>query len=334
MLLMEAADLTHGRGQWQGQGVQQLEFYRFDRAESKVNSRGTMHEQLEPAAPHPLCRQQQGQNVQEFAPEHFEPQFFERRQSVQQFVHDCFEPEFEPEFLQPEFVIEHVDHEEAAAAIDPETAALQVRTDADEKFARLMEMRALGTLLRSPSPPAPCNRVNIISFRSGQGEVFREKLMQGPELRPVRAALFAEGFPLMLLPSTALVFVPPTQYLDTVNSPTLQPPRQLKRYNLIVAECFEQLIREVLAGMRARQRPYENIEARTEVDLDVRYVVKRTFIQSARNHIVSGVTQSQSTYEAFRTMSDMPEVDDSVAYLQSRVGNPRRYVPMPESFSV
>ena len=41
--------------------------------------------------------------------------------------------------------------------------------------------------------------------------------------------------------------------------------RTLKRYNVIVAEAFEQTMGEILSNMAARQRPYQHSEM--EVDM-------------------------------------------------------------------
>lgn len=142
-------------------------------------------------------------------------------------------------------------------------------------------------------------------------------LIYGPEFSTLRMALKEHGFPLMLIPSTTLVLVPPEQYLATVNSPTLSS-RALKRYSIIIAESVEHLVDEVLMRMAARQRPYENMAGRLEVDLSSTFVIKRTFIQPAQRLLVSGVTTS--TTEAVRTGSSM-----SSSYLSHvRGGNPRK----------
>eukprot|EP00973_Karenia_brevis_P095939 12429883-Karenia_brevis.AAC.1 len=215
--------------------------------------------------------------------------------------------------LQAETFIEEIQHEEPGAVQDPDMAAMQVQAQGDEDFANLAEMR-LALPDRTPS-----NRVHLVSFRSGKGKLFRSMLLRGPEFRPIRLALKEHGFPLMLVPSTTLILVPPEQYLMTVNSPTLQG-RALKRYSVIVAESAEHLISEVQMRMSARQRPYENRGARIEVDLNVRFVINRTFIEPAQNHLVSGITESTS--EAVRTDSSM-----SSSYLSHfRGGNPRRRV--------
>ena len=83
---------------------------------------------------------------------------------------------------------------------------------------------------------------------------FKRKLTQSPELSVVRKGLKGQGFPMTLLPSTALVLVEADQYLETVNSPTLRS-RKLKRYNITIAERFEHLMNEVLSAMASKKRP-------------------------------------------------------------------------------
>ena len=53
------------------------------------------------------------------------------------------------------------------------------------------------------------NTVNLVSFRSGKGELFRKMLLQDKEFKPLRQSLEDSGYPLMLSPSQTIVLVRP-----------------------------------------------------------------------------------------------------------------------------
>ena len=72
--------------------------------------------------------------------------------------------------------------------------------------------------------------------------------LRSSEFRSVSLAFKAQGFPLILIPSTALVLVPPDQYVETVNSPTLRA-RALKRYNGHSSFVLEALARQLIQRM-------------------------------------------------------------------------------------
>lgn len=165
-------------------------------------------------------------------------------------------------------------------------------------------------------PMQPSNRVHLLSFRSGKGELFRSMLLQGKEFKPLRNNLQNAGYPLVLKPSDVIVLVRPDQYLDTVHS---LEHHSLKRYNVVIAESEEYLVDEVLQRMRSKGRPRENRADREELDLDPEFVHKRTFLCEAPKLLVAG-TVAQSTTEARRSSSAA-----SSNYLaHARGGNPRR----------
>lgn len=188
-------------------------------------------------------------------------------------------------------VIQEIKHSEPAAVRDEEAAALMVRAQIEDDFAMIVERH-----LQDPEvePTQPSNKVHIISFRSGKGELFRNMLLQDEEFEPLRNNLQNAGFPLVLKPSNVIVLVRPDQYLDTVHS---LEHRSLKRYNVAIAESEEYLLDEVLQRMRSKERPRENRADREELDLDPKFVYKRTFLCKAPKLLVAG-TVAQSTTEA------------------------------------
>jgi len=199
---------------------------------------------------------------------------------------------------------------------DEEVASVAVRVQADDDFALQVERRLAGGARELDLS----NAVHIISFRSGQGELFRRMLLQDKEFSPLRKSLQAAGYPLILQPSEAIVLVRPDQYLDVIDSNTLHS-HTLKRYMVIVAESEEYLMDEVLLRMASRQRPRENRQERVEVDLDdfaQHFVINRTFICQAPRMLQAG-TVAQSTTEAYQ-----PDASGYLAH--SRGGNPRRRV--------
>jgi len=212
-------------------------------------------------------------------------------------------------------VIQEIRHHECAAVRDEEVMSLTVQFQNDEDFAVHAE-----TMLqdRGVEPMHLSDKVHLISFRSGKGEVFRRKLLKGPEFRHLRGQLEEERYPVELQPSKAIVLVRPEQYRDTVNSPTLTSCT-LKRYNVIIAESEEYLMDEILEKMASKQRPRENRSERVELDLDLNFVTKRTFICNAPKPLPASIV-TQSTTEAVRSCSSA-----SASYLTHfRGDNPRR----------
>lgn len=138
-------------------------------------------------------------------------------------------------------VIQDVTHPvEPIATRDETLLTLQANQEwADDllKLQRIQEEQSSATFCvdGKPALPRESNRVHLISFRSGQGELFRKMLLEDKEFRPLLKSLRDARCPLMLQPSKTIVLVRPDQYLDTVNSPTLAG-KVLKRYNVIVAE--------------------------------------------------------------------------------------------------
>jgi len=99
-----------------------------------------------------------------------------------------------------ETVIESVAHADPPARRDPELAALQ----ADLQWAEDVEnhIRDGATNDGGAQQAQLSNRVNLISFRSGKGELFRRMLLQDKEFKPLRKSLKKHGYPLVLQPSS------------------------------------------------------------------------------------------------------------------------------------
>jgi len=224
------------------------------------------------------------------------------------------EPTMEP-------VIQSCSHDEPPASRDAQL--LQELADLD--WAENIENRirdASATHERSELAQ-PSDKVHLISFRSGQGEQFRDMLLQGNEFRQLRNALKEEGYPYELLRSGTLVLVRPDQYVQTVSS---LRHRSLKRYNVVIAESEEYLMEEVLQHFSSRQRPRENKAERSELDLhrfDADFHVERTFVCMAPSLLFAD-TVTQSTTEAVRANSGSTSRDDYFDHFRGQ--NPRRHV--------
>merc|ERR1712048_955028 len=78
--------------------------------------------------------------------------------------------------------------------------------------------------------------------------------------------------------------------------------RELKRYNLVIAESEEYLMAMVLARMKSKERPRENKADRKQLNLDRKVVTRRTFLCTAPKLLLAS-TVAQSTTEAVRSSS-------------------------------
>jgi len=169
----------------------------------------------------------------------------------------------------------------------------------------------------------PSDKVHLVSFRSGQGEQFREMLLQGKEFRQLRNALEEEGCPYELQSSGTLVLVRPDQYMQTLRA---LKPLSLKRYQVVIAESEEYLMEEVLQHFASRQRPRENKAVRLELDLqtfDANFIVERTFLCTAPSLLFAD-TVTQSTTEAVQANSGAISSDGYFDHFRGQ--NPRRHV--------
>lgn len=166
------------------------------------------------------------------------------------------------------------------------------------------------------------NKVNLISFRSGNGELFRKMLLEDKEFKPLRKSLRDAGYPLALQPSGTIVLVRPHQYLETVSSHALRS-RTLRRYNVDIAESEEHLMDDVLWRMASKQRPRENKGERVQLDLYgfvANFEIKRSFICEAPLLLVASIV-AQSTTEAVRSNSSASSGSGYLAHVRGR--NPR-----------
>lgn len=139
-------------------------------------------------------------------------------------------------------VIEQIEHSELPPCLDAEMTALKVGSQTEDDFVRSVEKH-----IRDPEMPLtqPSNKVYLISFRSGKGELFRKMLLKDKELKPLRKCLLDSGYPLVIRPSNVIVLVRPDQYLDTVSS---LASLSLKRYKLAIAESEEYLVDEIASA--------------------------------------------------------------------------------------
>jgi len=92
----------------------------------------------------------------------------------------------QPSRVHPEGeVIQEISHDEPAAVRDEEAASLAVGTQTDEDIAAFVERR-LGREDGHTEYAQPSNKVHLVSFRSGDGELFRTMLLKDSEFRPLR----------------------------------------------------------------------------------------------------------------------------------------------------
>lgn len=218
-------------------------------------------------------------------------------------------------------VIQSCSHDEPPASRD--TQLLQEQ--ADLEWAANIENRICdGSATQESSEMAqPSDKVHLISFRSGQGEQFRDMLLQGNEFRQLRNALKEDGYPYELQRSGTLVLVRPDRYMQTVSA---LKPHSLKRYNVVIAESEEYLMEEVLQRFASRQRPRENKAERSELDLhgfDANFHVERTFLCKAPSLLFAD-SVTQSTTEAVKENSGSASRDDYFDHFRGQ--NPRRRV--------
>lgn len=220
-------------------------------------------------------------------------------------------------------VIQSIAHVENPATRDPQLLELQAEMQWAEDIER--RIRDDAAIDEGVQPAQLSNKVYLLSFRSGKGELFRKMLLHDKEFEPLRKSLKKAGYPLVLQPSESIVLVRPDQYLQTVNSQVLRS-HALKRYNVVIAESEEYLMNEVLLRMASKLRPRENKGERVQVDLysfAVNFELKRTLLCQAPLLLV-GSTVSQSTTEAVRSSSSASSSSSYFAHVRGR--NPRRSV--------
>lgn len=206
---------------------------------------------------------------------------------------------------------EEVTHHDPAARIDPDVAESQTRADEDEAFAQVVESR-----LRAPiEPHADSPVVNILTYRSGKGELFRKMLLEDAEFANLRGQLRRRGLR-PDLPCGALVLVDPDHYHAVLYN---LAGRELKRYSLIIVESDEYLLNEVLFRLSSKQRPRENRKERQRVEFMEAFVTKRTFLCAVPTLGVAEAV-AQSTTEAQRSDG----ASSSNYWAHARGGNPRR----------
>ena len=131
--------------------------------------------------------------------------------------------------------------------------------------------------MRAPMlPHVALSAVNILTYRSGRGELFRKMLLEDREFENMREHLGSRG----LRPNLecgALVLVRPEHYHAVLYNVA---GRELKRYNLITAESEEYLLDEVVLRLSSKQRPRENRQERQKVEFMETFITNRTFLCS------------------------------------------------------
>merc|ERR1712050_369996 len=83
--------------------------------------------------------------------------------------------------------------------------------------------------------------VYLLRFRGGDGTLFREALLDGPQFRQCREEMERQGFH-CVLPSQALLFVKPEQCADVMEAIA---DRDLHPFHIIITKHFEYLLDEV-----------------------------------------------------------------------------------------
>eukprot|EP00931_Biecheleriopsis_adriatica_P039464 TRINITY_DN22569_c0_g1_i1.p1 TRINITY_DN22569_c0_g1~~TRINITY_DN22569_c0_g1_i1.p1 ORF type:complete len:622 (+),score=89.82 TRINITY_DN22569_c0_g1_i1:212-1867(+) len=208
----------------------------------------------------------------------------------------------------------HQWEEEEGAVIDEDVAASQMQLQADEDFAKLAEEQ-----LRNVDPwqSHQQEKVHLIGFRSGNGTKFRQMILSCPEFGPLRSRLLDAGYSVVQKPSKAVFLVYPDQYLDTIAS---LASHTLKPYQVVITECLESTLAELLQRMRCKDRPQPNKQGRKQLDLSINFVSKRTFICEAPR-LLPATGDSQSTTEAVTVCSG-----GRTGYFSYKRGtNPRRH---------
>jgi len=173
----------------------------------------------------------------------------------------------------------------------------------------------------------PSNAVHVVSFRSGQGHLFRKMLLEDKEFRKLLESLAKAGFKYEL-PSGTIVLVRPDQYLETRAALRAEYPKgALKRYNVVIAASEEYLMDEVLLRMASKKRPRENRAERQELgflNLLASAKIDRTFLHIASSPPLRNRTSvNQSTTEAVRSASSS-NPGYLAHYTHNRGQNPRR----------
>jgi len=139
---------------------------------------------------------------------------------------------------------------------------------------------ALGATLAAPSP-ATTVTVVVLKFRRTPN-CWRAALLDGPELEPCRGALRASGRDVKL-PEGAKVFVRPEHY-DAVHAQVRRCGMQLYTSHVLVAEDFEDLVHQALAGLRSseqaavRERSEFSAHAWAQLGVEWNIRVERTFL--------------------------------------------------------
>lgn len=257
-------------------------------------------------------------------------------------------------------VIEEISHELPSGQVEPPAeqrheAALEFQ--AAEEWASNVEY-----LLHGPrtfhvvedSSVAP-ERVHLLQFGGGDGELLRDSLLHGPQFLPHRAAMENAGQSCQD-PSKAIVLVRPEQY-SNVRRALIS--FELRPYNVVLTESFEHMLREVLSAIPCRRRPSEKTRSRQEIlvagmqqvvatiianiscrhrrrdaailpaDFGSMFDVRRSFICEAP-HLREAFSVIQSTTEAVDTETDLRandmEQEASSYFTHFRGTNPRRVV--------
>jgi len=216
-------------------------------------------------------------------------------------------------------VTEEVVHPDSAVQLDADVAASQVQSEEDERYAQLVERRVLGASVpqspqRNDTNPATVS-FNILSYRSGKGELFRKMLLEDAEFKSLRDQLGSRGLR-PDLPCGALILIHPEHYHAVLYNVA---GRELKRYNLIIAASDDYLVDEVLQRLSSKQRPRDNHQERHRVEFLADFVTKRTFLCTVPTMSIAS-TVAQSTTEAQRSSG----ASSSNYYAHARGGNPRR----------
>lgn len=174
--------------------------------------------------------------------------------------------------------------------------------------------------------------VHLLRFRGGDGYRFRQRLLEGPELRICRQVM-DKGQCQYVLPSQALIFVKCEQYAEVLAA---LDDHELHPFHVVITRDLEYLLEEVLQSIPSRSRPREKKDGRVSLgvghmvsnddafsdddsDHDLPLCVSRTFICVAPQ-LKESCTVAQSTTEAMNSEGAASH------YGYFRGTNPRRFV--------
>lgn len=168
---------------------------------------------------------------------------------------------------------ESIEHAEEPAFRDEQLLSLQ----SDHDFADLVEMQIHapsrcssfhscddGLALENSSFVA--EKVHLLRFGGGDGNLFRQALLDGPWFRRCREEMERQNCSCEL-PSQAFVFVKAEQCAEVMGA---IDGYELHPFHVIITESLEYLLEEVLQSIPSRRRPREKRSSRSTIEVTQR----------------------------------------------------------------